>query len=304
MKRLSLVLGMVLSVSMVWAQNSSVISTTGDYNDAFITQGAANNNTASILQVQNATPLYHALAQITQGAASWGKITQYDTRNYATITETMSDRAEIYQNGDVNNSVIYLWNGTGNNNGYVEQIGDFNYGSIHTTGYYNGTALDPLLIKQSGNNNSAIIESGWNAPASNLNKASIRQSGNLNTSKVRQEGGDWNSARVNQTGNDDDANLKQAGANLVATIDQWGGNENIVNLNQTGGNADIDQNGAKNKVQGLQTESELWASFAGSALDVLQIGNENTLDLKSASSGAVVDVYQNGLLNKSIVIQN
>lgn len=307
MKKVSLVLGIVLAVSMAMAQNSAVVSTTGDYNDAFITQDAvANNNTASILQVQSAVALYHALASINQGSASWGKITQYDTRNYAQITEVMHDKAEIYQNGKVNNSVVYLWNGTGYNNAYVQQVGDYNYGSIHTTGQVNGSVIDPLLIVQSGNSNNAQIQSGWNAPASNYNLASIRQTGNSNTSLVKQEAGDVNVARVAQTGNSDAANLIQTGSYLVATIDQYNGDGNIVNLKQTGGNVDIDQNGAGNKVQGLKTaltaEGKLWAEFAGSTLDVMQIGTENTLDLKSTSAGAIVDVYQNGLQNQSIVI--
>ena len=305
MKKVSLFLGMVLIASFAMAQNSSVISTTGNYNDAFITQGVSNNNTASILQVQSATAAYHALAQISQEASSWGKITQYDTRNYATIGEKQNDRAEIYQNGSVNSSNIALGYGEGSNVGYVEQVGTYNGGYMYTTGHNNGTVADPLTIKQYGNTNGAVIESGWNAPASNYNKASINQNGDLNTSKIRQEGGDVNVARVNQTGKENHADLVQTGSYLAATIDQFGDDENIVNLKQTGGTVNIDQNGTGNEVRGLQTaasaEGKLWAEFAGSTLNVMQLGTENTLDLNSTSSGAFVDVYQNGLQNQSIV---
>ena len=305
MKKLSLVFVMVLIAGMAIAQNSSVISTTGDYNDAFITQGTANNNTASILQVQSATSAYHALAQISQEASSWGKISQYDTRNYATIGEKLNDRAEIYQNGKVNSSNIAFGYGQGSNVGYVEQVGTYNGGYMYTTGHNNGTQVDPLSIKQYGNSNGAIIESGWNAPASNWNKASINQNGDLNSSKIRQEGGDGNDARVNQTGKEDHADVVQTGSYLVASIDQYGGNKNIVNLKQSGGMANIDQNGNSNKLQGLQdastAEGKLWAEFAGAKLDVMQIGTENTLDLKSTSPGANVDVYQNGMQNQGIV---
>jgi len=305
MKKVSLFLGMVLVAGMAMAQNSSVISTTGNYNDAFITQGVSNNNTASILQVQSATAEYHALAQISQEASSWGKITQYDTRNYATIGEKQNDRAEIYQNGSVNSSNISFGYGQGSNVGYVEQVGTYNGGYMYTTGQNNGTQADPLAIKQYGNSNGAVIESGWNAPASNYNKASINQNGDLNTSKIRQEGGDVNVARVNQTGKKNHADLVQTGTYLAATIDQFGGDENIVNLKQTGGTVNIDQNGTGNKVRGLQTaasaEGKLWAEFDGATLNVMQIGTENTLDLSSKSSGAFVDVYQNGLQNQSIV---
>ena len=78
-----------------------------------------------------------------------------------------------------------------------------------------------------------------------------------------------------------------------------------MNLKQTGGTVNIDQNGTGNEVRGLQTaasaEGKLWAEFAGSTLNVMQLGTENTLDLNSTSSGAFVDVYQNGLQNQSIV---
>lgn len=306
MKKLSFIFALVFAAGFAMAQNSSVISTTGNYNDAFITQGVANNNTASILQVQNAAPLYHALAQITQEAGSWGKITQYDTRNYAQIGEKLYDRAEIYQNGTVNSSNISFEYGQGYNAGYVNQVGTYNGGYIYSTGHNNGTMNDPLAIRQNGNTNAAVIESGWNAPASNYNLTSINQSGDLNESKIRQEGGDWNLARVNQTGNSNVANLNQTGAYLVATIDQWGGNTNIVNLKQTAGNADIDQNGTGNKVEGLLTGAiqDEWAVFAGSTLDVYQVGTSNTLDLKSTTPGAIVDVYQNGMTNVAKVIQN
>ncbi len=308
MKKIIFLFAMVFAVSMAMAQNSSSISTTGDWNDASIKQGVANNNTASILQSQNGqSVVYRGNAEITQVTGSWGKITQYGTWGNGRIYENNYDRGETYQNGFQNNALISFNYGQGYNAGYIEQIGNTNTGYIHTTFHNNGTELDPLLIRQTGNKNQAYIESGWNAPASNYNKASITQTGELNTSKVRQEGGDVNDARVVQTGNSNHADLVQTGAYLVATINQWGGNSNIVNLKQAGGNADIDQMGNDNEVRGLQSaasaDEQLWAGFAGATLDVIQYGNENTLDLSSTSAGAVVDVYQNGLLNKAMVIQ-
>jgi len=306
MKKLSFILAMAFAASFAMAQNSSVISTTGDFNDAFITQGIANNNDASILQVQSANAGYHALAQISQESSSWGKITQYDTRNYATIGEKLADRAEIYQNGKVNSSNIAFGYGAGSNVGYVEQVGEYNGGYIYTTGHNNGVVEDPLAIRQYGNTNGAVIESGWNAPASNFNRASILQTGTKNDAKIRQEGGDVNVARMTQYGESNQASLLQTGSYLVATIDQMGGEKNIVNLKQKGGNADIDQLGSNNEVRGTKTGEvqELWATFAGSTLDVLQINTGNTLDLQSASPGAIVDVFQNGVSNQSIVVQN
>ena len=307
MKKLSFIIAMAFVTFMAMAQNSAVISTTGDYNDAFITQGISNNNTASILQVQNAAPLYHSLAQITQEASSWGKITQYDTRNYATIGEKLNDKAEIFQNGSVNNSNISFNYGMGNNAAYVQQVGTYNGGYIYSTSQHNGY-VNPLTIVQNGNSNNGIIESGWNAPTSNYNDASITQTGDNNKSKVRQEGGDVNVASVAQTGNNDEANLLQHGTYLKATITQLGGNGNIVNLDQTGGVATIYQNGSSNIVRGLKdpvllTQDPL-ALFAGSTLDVNQLGQGNTLDLKSTTPGSIVNVFQNGMLNKSMVIQN
>ncbi|NDP22929.1 MAG: hypothetical protein GZ091_17895 [Paludibacter sp.] len=309
MKKLSFLFVMVFAVGFAMAENNAKVSTTGNYNDALITQGIANNNTATILQNQNGSEGYHSLAQISQGASSWGKITQLDTRNYATITEALADKAEIYQEGKVNNSNISFEYGLGNNVGYVEQVGDYNSGYIKSTFHNNGNGSeqDPLKVWQHGNNNLGSIEAGWNAPSSNFDRASIKQTGNKNSSTVRLEGGDYNDARVVQTGDENHADLTQTGSLLVATIDQ-SGDKNIVNLNQTGDFVDIDQNGNQNEVRGLQTDptpnGKLWATFAGATLDVDQMGDGNTLDLKSTSSGAVVDVYQNGMMNKSMVIQN
>jgi len=314
MKKLMTILAIAMATSFAMAQNSAVVSSTGNYNDASITQGIANNNDASILQIQNGDKDYHAQATIDQVASSWAKITQYNTRNYATINEALNDKAEIYQDGQVNNSTISFGWGQGSNVGYTEQIGTYNLAVTATTGHNNGIVGDPLSIIQHGNNNTANLESGWNAPASNYDIASIVQNGDNNNSKIRQEGGDWNVARVSQNGNNDVANLLQHGGNLVATITQTGGNKNIVNLDQTGGVATIYQNGNSNKVEGLNNPvvpatdpvtyvQDPLAIFAGSTLNVTQLQDNNTLDLKSTSPFATVSVYQNGMSNNSFVIQ-
>src|ERR1035437_5087737 len=304
MKKISVVfLAMVLATGMAMAQNSAVVSTTGSFNDATINQGLT-NNTADILQVQNGNSGYHAKATINQVAGdNWGKINQYNTRNYATVAENKNDRGQIYQDGSVNSSKIAFEYGKGANVGYVEQIGTYNGGYIYTTFNNNGTVADPLSIVQHGNTNNAVIEAGWNAPASTYDLASIIQLGDNNISKIRQEGGDRNIARVSQTGNLDVANLTQTGGYLEAYITQYNGDKNVVNLTQTGGIAHITQGGDANLVEGLKTGlvQDPLATFAGNTLDVMQLGTNNTLDLKSASFGAVVNVYQNGASNWSQV---
>jgi len=306
MKKLSFIFALVLAGSMAMAQNSATVSSTGSFEEATILQGIANNNTGLIIQtapggISNA-PDEKTVAIIEQVSANLGSINQAGTRQVATIFQSYANVSTVVQTGSWNGSTNYL--GGDQNFSQVAQHGKQNTGNIRSTSDYNGTALNPLNIYQVGDQNLAEIYSGFNKN-SNGNLASIVQTGNENKSVLRQEGGDYNSAVITQYTSSNVANLNQTGSYLIATIDQYGGDDNIVNLDQTGGNVNIDQNGTANIVRGLQTPSAVvFGSFAGSTLDVMQIGTGNTLDLQSTSLGATVNVYQDGLTNAALVRQD
>ena len=304
MKKLSLVLGMVLVAGMAMAQNSAKISSTGNYQKAVIDQDINNmNNTAKITQsADGSSATDPTTATITQVSSNNASIAQTGFRQAAWIYQADNNVGTVSQAGSWNGSGNYI--GGDNNVSSVEQNGKQNNASIKTLHDWNGTLTNPLSIVQQGDGNQAEISTGWTS-SSNGNHASISQTANENQSVINQEGGNYNQATINQYSNLNDANLNQTGSYLVANIDQWGGVENKVNLNQTGGTVNIDQNGTSNKVQGLQdasaAEGKLWAEFAGATLNVMQVGTENALDLKSTTSGAIVDVYQSGMQNIGIV---
>lgn len=304
MKRFNFIIAMTFVAGIAMAQNSAIISSVGDYQNANIDQGAANNNTAIITQTASGnTAADPTIASIKQISANSASIKQDGFRQVANFYQELGNVGTVVQKGSWDGSTNYI--GGKYNYTQVEQYGMLNNGNIRTLHDYNGTEAEPLKIFQQGDGNFAEIWTGW-ATSSNGNHASITQLANANKSTINQESGDWNKATVIQYTNDNTANLNQTGSSLVATIDQYGDVHNTVNLNQTGGTADIDQNGTNNTVQGLKTGliQDEWASFAGSSLKVYQCGADNTIDLKSTTSGSTVDVYQNGILNKSIVIQN
>ena len=305
MKKLSLVFVMVLVAGMAMAQNYAKISSTGNYQKAVIDQSITDlNNNGTIIQSADGSaasdPTIGSIYQVKNNNSA--SIDQVGFRQYGAIDQISNNTAIMTQKGQWDGSYIYLWGD--NNHATVYQDGGSNSANIKTQSNYNGTIANPLSIIQVGNSNGALINTGMTTPSMG-NHASISQTANENQSVINQEGGNYNQATINQYSNLNDANLNQTGSSLVANIDQWGGVENKVNLNQKGGMVNIDQNGTSNKVQGLQdaatAEGMLWAEFAGAKLDVMQVGTENALNLKSTTSGAIVDVYQNGMQNIGIV---
>jgi len=298
MKKLSFIIAMVLVSGFAMAQNTASITSIGDYQDATVKQGIP-KNTGIIYQTASGVSAAindRTSASIEQISGDYATINQDGKRQVAWIYQNTNSVGTIVQTGSWNSSGDYI---AGDHN-YIQvvQNGFLNNGNIETLSNENGTSTNPLNIYQNGDQNWAQIHSGV-LTSSNFDLASISQLGNLNISNVNQEGGDWNSATVLQYTNKNVANLNQSGSNLTSTITQTGGDANIVNLNQTSGVASIYQNGTGNLVEGLNPD--VWASFAGSTLNVTQLGQSNTLDLKSTTSGAKVDVYQNGMLNMSTV---
>lgn len=329
--------------AFLWGDNNhATIYQNGNQNSAYVGTLSDNNGTVlNPLNVYQDGNLNNA--RIRSGMASssnynLASIIQYGT-NISTITQEMGDlnEAQVYQNGLVNNAVV-LQEGTGNNSGYwlnsgaktiyqagdnntatLNQLGDFNEEMIYQDGYRN-----TAIVNETGSHGYGYTHQKWNGSSDNYTEVQssgdynrhftvqsysnnsviyVTQTGDCNESYVGQYIGNDNYARTTQTSDDNISNLTQNGSNNSATILQETGVVNKVYLTQNGGSdADIWQNGDHNTVMGLGIDP-MGTSLNGSILDVDQYGSGNTLHLKQ-TNGASASVFQDGITNISVVIQN
>jgi hypothetical protein len=140
--------------------------------------------------------------------------------------------------------------------------------------------------------NQSLIQQGGNS-----NSASIQQFGDHNNSGIAQDGNS-NIADVMQgdpTSDYNESNLIQLLDGNFARIEQKTGNTNKVNLTQSdGAQAVINQFGTGNILMGLGS-SMMALSLDGSTLDLNQLGNNNVVHLQQTggSNHAVINQYGN-----------
>jgi len=208
----------------------------------------------------------------------------------------------------------------------ITSLGNNNTATIQQVAAENW-ALIMQDLGMSENNTATITQSYVN---SDNNHASIYQTNMDNVAEITQGGVD-NTALISQWGTDNLAELwqlglnssatitqhigsslnrvdfRQNGTNLLAVIDQYG-TSNLVKLMQAGedGELSILQRGTGNRVMGIGGgffNPEPVGYFAGSHLDIDQIGEDNLIRLWSGAAGATVDVLQNGNGNTATVYQ-
>ncbi|MBW8326237.1 MAG: hypothetical protein K0M50_15835 [Prolixibacteraceae bacterium] len=273
MKKVSLVLGMVLAVSMAMAQNVSLVEQVGNSNGATVAQtGSLNDATAKqignsdVALVKQVGTSNIGVSDQINGNTNTSTIDQNGTSNQAYLTQGMipSYYAAPY---NISSSVS-----SSNSVGSIKQIGIENYSEFVQVGPTNAGS-----VNQNGKGNTAYIYEGWpfgfwgetsvtSALASSNSTVDISQtSGNDNFGAVWLYGGDKNKVTINQTGSNnnsqitagfiyDDANYNFSRPvynvdNNTAAVTQIG-NSNVGKLMQLGNDNTftLTQNGNLNKV--------------------------------------------------------
>lgn len=216
----------IAGIGQISSNNQATVSQTGTLggqNWAAIDQLVGNGNIASLSQ---------------NGTDIQGYILQKGTTNNVSVTQTnynvFSEVAQV-GTGNVGTQTLagsaVVWDGTGSS-AKLYQIGNANYAIqsqsggvnnvslITTIGNNNGVLGSEIKTTQVGNNNSATIQMGLLAAVNN-NLATITQSGDLNTATISVEGGDFNSATIQQLTSGNTANITQNGvSNNVQIVQQ------------------------------------------------------------------------------------
>jgi len=234
------------------------------------------------------------------GIENLALITQSGNNNWAGWISFTENR--LIQSGNKNDAII---NQLGNSNFLLKQYGMSNKTGLELTGSW-------ASVLQIGNSNVVGGLSGCQLtdvavllPGSSLdaiqfgdnNKLNVNTAGNLVVSQNNMSTSMVGNTIVYTQTNKGDVDLSQLG------------DKNLICLKNTSPSdpmdVDVNQTGLENTValfsDGLATS---YALFAGAHLNIDQLGNRNSLNLDSQSSGAFVDVLQKGNNNQIAVIQN
>ena len=329
MKKLTIVLVLACMASMVFSQNTTVVTQKGDNDEATVTQ-TGNDHQAQVAQTGD--------------------------KNVATIDQFGGDRnyIDVVSKGNKNN-VDVDQNGTKLNGanagiyGYIHQTGDENDATLLQVGSIVDAQIDAKIDQKNGKNTAVFTQKGsWLQLANDGlvqirtfgdegNKATLNQSntfqslniiqtgsgneitsdqsgytnqfsafqtGIRNTAQITQSGNynwdGWGSISnnvLNQSGTLNDANITQHG-NSKFLVNQFGA-VNKTGLELTGSWANVMQIGNYNKVGGLSNNipTDVAVFLPGSSLDALQIGDNNKLYVNTAGN---LVTNQNNLLTHMV----
>ena len=250
MKKLSLILGMMLAVSMVMAQTTkTTIGQDGVRNVANVTQEAClSGNPTTIMAVQAGS--WNVLNTSQTGMQNYIELRQAGVQNKANMEQLTCDVA---------------WEGSGSaggtNTADIYQTGTYGKANLSQKETVDGTVVPP------------------NPDLSN-NVARATQSGNDNTYNLDQGSRTWkptNFSTLTQTGNRNMAGIDQFGATNYSNIKQFG-MYNKANLDQHNKNIFNTPTTWWSKSYSTQTNK-------GNLLNVLQHGNANLQYAESYQNG-------------------
>lgn len=279
MKKVNLVLGMVLAVSMAMAQNISTVTQTGGNQNATIGQTGANAAVVS----QSTDDGMEQRANVTQNGSSSVKITQIETGPTPAGASIPIQTANVVQDGAANNATIWQ-----------SETGD------------GGKVLNTAKLDQFGDNNTSLQKT--NTPGYNSGVAVIGyQKGNGNTISQDITSGYTEYFKAEQKGDGNKATQTGSGSNADGTIYQEGNsNEGIQTL--TGMNNGyyrtgmlIRQIGGNNKATQIFWGNDYGAGNSG---ETYQTGSYNTATQTGTGHHFTSIVTQNGGWNTATVNQN
>ncbi|MDD3319948.1 MAG: hypothetical protein PHS59_00695 [Paludibacter sp.] len=250
MKKLSLILGMVLAVSMVMAQ--TVKTTIGQYgvrNEANVTQEACLSGCPTIIMAVQ-TGSWNVLNTSQTGMDNYIELRQGGVQNEANMEQLTCDIA---------------WEGSGSTGGK-------NTADIYQTGTYGEANLSQMEKVD-------VVEPPAN-PDLSTNVARASQSGNDNTYNLDQGRRTWkptNFSTLAQTGNRNMADIDQFGATNYSDIKQYG----MYN------DAFLDQHNYNPTNGSVPWWSKSYSTQVnkGNFLDVYQHGNANLQYAESTQNG-------------------
>lgn len=316
MKKVSLVLGMVLAVSMAMAQNTTLVDQKGNNDDAIVKQiGISNNAKAQQFGNEN-----DALVKQTGNSNIAIADQLLGDRNKATVVqEVASNNANLVQGMIANYGGLSTINMPASDNigsitqvggvrnlGELMQLGNNNNGSIATAGNDNkaylyqgwqGAGDGPAVV---GYNNIASVEQIYDGNFGGLwqyghdNKSSLHQDGNSNSAQIAQGyiypgigvAAVWpvqgNLSEVKQDGSYNNVRAMQLGDANILKLNQNGNSNIFGGLPDTGMGTYFQQTGSNNKVAGVyRSNNDLFFDINGSA----EQNNGATLTATSHQTG-------------------
>jgi len=260
MKRVSLVLGMVLAVSMAMAQNKTLVDQNGNNDDAIVKQIGVGND-AKLNQFGNEND---ALVKQTGNSNIAVSDQLLGDRNKATVVQAVgSNNANLVQGMIAN----YMGSSTINmpasdNVGSITQVGGVrNLGELMQLGNNNNGS-----ISTTGNDNTAYLYQGWQGAGDG--PAVV---GYNNIASVEQIS-DGNYGAIWQYGHDNKSSLLQDGKSNSAQIAQgyiYPGLGVVAVWNVQGNTSDVKQDGSVNNVRAFQLGDV-------NTIKLTQNGNYNT----------------------------
>ncbi len=331
MKKVSLVLGMVLAVSMAMAQNTATTRQIGNGDGATLNQSGTSNtgvvlqlkgddNTGTLLQSgsSNNANMYQG---IISGYAQSGTIEMAANSNTGYIRQVGSSNNvyDFFQLGDRNTGSVDI---NGNSNRVEFQQGFTNYDSgdavlsndnhasvtqkfdNNFAGLWQWGDGNTSNIAQTGYYNNASVSQGYSyrdqgiafVPDAQGNVSNVSQVGNYNNIRAMQLG-NYNTLSLTQTGN---SNIVggMPGTGLPTYFRQTG-DDNSFYGTQT--------DGATLKATSGQTGSYDYINLsqgAGDNAEIIQAGgNSNSVWLTQGGGGQVATILQTGGSNTASVSQ-
>jgi hypothetical protein len=326
MKKITFVLVLACMASTIFAQNTAVVTQTGDNDNATVSQ-TGNDHKAQVAQTgdKNVATVdqfggdHNYIDVVSKGdknivdvdqkgtdlnsanAGIYGYIHQTGDKNDATLNQdgTKIDAKIDQQNGK--NMAVFTQKGSllqVESNGLVQIRAFGNEGNKATLNQKD--LLQSLNIIQTGSGNEITSDQ-----SGNTNQFSAFQTGIKNTAQITQSGNDnwdgWTSTTnnvLNQSGAYNDAKITQLG-NSKFLVSQFGAS-NETGLELTGSWANVMQIGNYNIVGGLlncNTTTDIAVLLPGSSLDALQIGDNNKLYVNTAGN---LKTIQNNLLTHMV----
>lgn len=187
--------------------NSSLLTQTGDLNDAEVEQSGASNES----DIKQATFSNQAFVdQISDGADG----------NYALIDQTigLDNKAQVTQRGNLNSSITIQ--GGESNIADVQSWGDGNASIVRqNVGLFGGHTENRADVAQFGDDNSSLIEQGKDVIGASGNQAAVKQEGDNNTSLIDQDGTNGK-ITVNQLTDNNYSTVTQDGVGNIAIVTQ------------------------------------------------------------------------------------
>lgn len=224
MKKVSLVLGMVLAVSMAMAQKTTWVTQSGNGNEANVTQQASlvdGNDATSIYATQ--TGAWNVLNTDQSGNNNYIELNQNGNNNTANMIQKTLENIAF---GGINNALVYQA-GSANAANLTQKEADQSRITVDLS-------KNTSVATQAGTNGTFNLNQGG-ATFKPENVQTLYQTGNGNMANIDQKG-IKDMSTIAQTGAWNGANLKQLEVGMSAAFDKsyssQAGHNNTLNVTQ------------------------------------------------------------------------